>query len=107
MADSAKVLVRRAKQLGAVGFGSLAVTAALMSFGAGSASADELTPDPATPSGQVAEDGVRASGYAEVSATQGDVRDSNIAIPATQGHAPQPGDLSAGLDECLFDWAGC
>lgn len=111
MADTAKVLVRRAKKVGVVGFGSLAVSAALLGFGAGTASADELAPDPAAPGGQYAEDGVRPSGWQEYEAIQTNsedgIRSSNIAIPATTGHAPEPGDLSAGLDECLFNWAGC
>ncbi|MGK2880268.1 MAG: hypothetical protein ACSLE6_05550 [Mycobacterium sp.] len=116
MADNAKVLVRRAKKLGVAGLGSLAVSAALLSFGAGAASAEEITSDPASPSGgPIAEDGVRPSGWQEYDATQtilieegeitfGEgVTDSNIAIPGTIAEPPEPGDIGF----CIIDYAGC
>lgn len=120
VADYANVLVRRAKKLVVVGFGSLAVTAALVSFGAGSASADEIAPDPGTPLGGPQSD-VRPSGWQEYDATtniiitEGDdgleasinsgdgISSSDIAVPATDVSPPEPGDIS----ECIIDYAGC
>lgn len=120
MADNAKVLVRRAKQLGVVGFGSLAVSAAMLSFGAASAHADELAPDPSSPGAGPQAD-VRPSGWQEYDSTlniiiaEGDdgletsvnsgdrITSSGIAIPATGAEAPDPGDISY----CVIDYAGC
>jgi len=108
-------LVRRTKKLGTVGIGALALTASLMSLGAGTAFADEISGDPSTPSaGPVAEDGVR------VPATQGetrsadkgvalagssDVRGSDIAVPTVKGDSPPPGNLSVLGYDCLFSWS--
>ncbi|MBI3215848.1 MAG: hypothetical protein HYZ38_18665 [Mycobacterium sp.] len=115
MADNAAVLVRRTKKLATAGFGALALTASLLTFGTGSALADDISGDPSSPSaGPVAEDGIRAS------ATQGEVRSadtgvalagssevrgSNRAVPTVKGDSPPPGNLSVLGYDCLFSWS--
>ncbi|MCG5430983.1 hypothetical protein LV457_01555 [Mycobacterium sp. MYCO198283] len=107
-------LARRAKKVGIAGAGAFAISAALLGLGAGTASADELTPDPSKPVSHPAPEGnVRASGSAERSATQGDERKSDIALPkgtpvAVQASAPNPGNLSdVGIDCVVNGFTSC
>lgn len=93
MAETANVSF--GKKLGTTIVGALAVTGVLLGVGAGTASADKLTPDPSKPSaGPTVKDGVRKSGYAESEAVQGDVRESRVAVPNVTAKSPQPGNLS-------------
>lgn len=124
MAEHTEGLVRRTKKLGAVGFGGLAIIAALLSFGAGTASADEIFADPSTPSqGPAVEDGIRsvqgqlrasdigvarAQGVTQTDdgySAEADVRGSDIAVPVVFGESPPPGDLSQLGYDCLFSWS--
>jgi hypothetical protein len=123
VAEHTEGLVRRTKKLGAVGFGGLAVTAALLSFGAGTASADEIFSDQTPSSGPAVEDGVRSVqgqlratdiGVAQAQGViqsedgfspEAEVRGSNIAVPVVFGQSPPPGDLSQLGFDCLFSWS--
>ena len=129
MAEHTEGLVRRTKKLGAVGFGGLAITAALLSFGAGTASADDIAADPYTPSSSPAvEDNprsvqgeVRASDigvaqaqgvtkngdeFSAVAQVRGsDIARLNTAPGPVQGSSPPPGDLSQIGYDCLFSWS--
>ncbi|WP_141564486.1 hypothetical protein [Mycolicibacterium palauense] len=88
--------------------------AALIGPGVGAAAADDLKPDPATPSaGPVAQKGIRSQAVQGdlreadkgVVLAQGDVRGSNEAVPTTKGESPQPGNLSNLGYDCLFVWS--
>jgi hypothetical protein len=85
--------------------GGFAVAAALVSFGAGTASADKASADPSKPSSSPSvEDGVRPSGSAEKAAIQGETRESSVAVPNVSAGSPQPGNLSDLGINCLFSW---
>ncbi|WP_141564487.1 hypothetical protein [Mycolicibacterium palauense] len=110
MADRDGVLVRTTKKLGVAGFGTLAVSAALLGFGSGVAGADDLTPSDTVVANPVAEDGIRAASIGEVLGTTdatgpADVRDSGVGVPTTKGGAPQPGNLAELGYDCLFVWS--
>lgn len=103
MADTAKVGF--GKKLGTTVIGALAVTGAMLSLGAGTAFADEVSADPSAPSsGPAVEDGVRPSGSAENAAIQGEARESSVAVPNVTAGSPQPGNLSDLGINCLFAW---
>ncbi|WP_422745046.1 hypothetical protein ACN27E_23145 [Mycobacterium sp. WMMD1722] len=105
MADTARIGFASAKKLGTTVIGALAVSGALLSFGAGTAFADEISADPSDPRSRPAvEDGVRTSGSAESAAIQGEARASAIAVPNITAGSPQPGNLSDLGINCLFDW---
>jgi hypothetical protein len=105
VADYARTGFGSAKKFGTTVIGALAVTGALLSFGAGTAFADEVSADPSAPSsGPAVEDGVRPSGFAENAAIQGEARESAIAVPNVTAGSPQPGNLSDLGINCLFAW---
>jgi hypothetical protein len=105
VAATARAGVKGAKGLGQTVVGALAVTAALVSLGAGTASADKTSADPSKPSsGPAVEDGVRPSGSAEKAAIQGESRESSVAVPNVTAGSPQPGNLSDLGINCLFTW---
>ena len=84
MAEHAEALVRKAKKLGTVGFGAVAVAGAFLAFGAGIAGADvkDIEPDPAAPlANPVAEDGIRPSEAGVVNAGPSEVRAADIGAP--------------------------
>lgn len=97
-----------------VAFSAAAAAVALLSFGAGTASADEIGADPSAidatggsgseSRGQAIHGESRASDLGVVNA-HGEVRGSDIAIPVVQGQAPPPGDLSRVGYECIFAWS--
>jgi hypothetical protein len=94
-----------AKKLGATLLGGFIVSAALVSFGAGTASADKASADPSKPSsGPAVEGGVRPSGADAKAAVQGESRESNVAVPNVTAGSPQPGNLSDLGINCLFAW---
>ncbi len=101
------------KKLTIAGFSAVAATAALLSLGAGTAYADEISADPATPSqGPAVEDGIRSGGQGEARSSdigvvnaQGEVKGSDIAVPVVKGGAPPPGNLSELGYDCLFSWS--
>lgn len=99
-----------------MGFSAIAATASLVTFGAGTASADELKPHPSTPGDGREADGtvrpsatqgdVRQQGFGEVLATSGsDVRGSNKAVPGTKAWVfpGAIGDFSA----CVYSGPWC
>ncbi|WP_422748513.1 hypothetical protein ACN27E_09485 [Mycobacterium sp. WMMD1722] len=97
--------LRGAPRWAATAAGALAVATALLSVGAGTASADEVSADPSKPSsGPAVEDGVRPSGNAEKAAIQGETRKSAVAVPNISAGSPQPGNLSDLGINCLFAW---
>jgi len=105
MADTARFAFGSAKKWGTTVVGALAVTGALLSVGAGTASADKVSADPSKPSsGPAVENGVRPSGSAEKAAIQGEARESAVATPNISAGSPQPGNLSDLGINCLFAW---
>ena len=97
-----------------VGIGAFVAATALMGFGAGAATADDMLPQPSQPSSGPYEDGnirvpavqgeVRASGSGQANA-QGEVRGGNRAVPGTTAwnFSGAGGDISA----CVYDSPYC
>ncbi|MBO0679325.1 hypothetical protein JRC04_17815 [Mycolicibacterium sp. S2-37] len=84
MADHAEALVRRTKKLGVAGLGALAVTGAVLAFGAGIAGADveDVEGDPFAPfAGPVAEEGIRVADPGIANAGPSEVRAADINAP--------------------------
>ncbi|AFM18947.1 hypothetical protein Mycch_4232 [Mycolicibacterium chubuense NBB4] len=117
MAEHAPSTARRLAVSFGMGVSALAAAASLMTFGVGTASADDLVPDPSVagngrePDGAVRESAtqgdVRSAGMGEAvsPAGSGDVRGSNKAAPGTKAWVfpGASGDISA----CVYSGPWC
>jgi hypothetical protein len=92
VADYTTSRARRFSVSFAMGVGAVAAAASMMTFGVGTAFADDLVPDPSK-----AGDGRAPDGNVRESATQGDVRSAGMG----EALAPAGGDVRSGAGKAV------